>query len=36
MIQLSRIAANNQMTLEEFISFVEQDGDSYEDFARKC
>ena len=27
----SRLAANNEMTLEEFISFIESNGDSYEE-----
>ncbi|MDB2570288.1 peptidylprolyl isomerase [Gammaproteobacteria bacterium] len=29
---ISRIANNNQMKLETFISFIEENGDSYEDF----
>ena len=30
-LTLSRLAANNQLSLEEFVVFVEENGDSYED-----
>ena len=30
-ITMSRLASNNQMTLEDFIVFIEENGDSYED-----
>ena len=30
-LTLSRLAANNQLSLEEFVIFVEENGDSYED-----
>ena len=30
-LTLSRLAANNQLSLEEFVLFVEENGDSYED-----
>ena len=28
---MSRLASNNQMTLEDFIVFIEENGDSYEE-----